>query len=173
MPVHWLLLCLLFLAHGAAAGEFVGRVVKIQDGDSLTVLVSRKQIKVRLTEIDSPERDQPFYTRSRQSLGDMCGEKNARVIEQGEDRYGRTLGRVYCAGVDVNAEQVRRGMAWVFDRYVTDMSLHSVQDEARIARRGLWADAGPIPPWEWRQAKKRGEVESRSKSGAGASTLVR
>ena len=70
-----------------------------------------------------------------------------------KDRYGRLLGRVWGAGIDANAEQVRRGMAWVFDRYVKDRSLYPLQDAARAARRGLWADAQPLPPWEWRQAK--------------------
>lgn len=154
MPVRWLLLCLLFLAHGLAAGELLGRVVSIQDGDTLTVLVSRKQIKVRLTEIDAPESKQSFGTRSRQSLGDMCAGKDARVLEQGKDRYGRTLGRVYCSGIDTNAEQVRRGMAWVFDRYVTDRSLYPLQEEARAAKRGLWQDSEPVPPWEWRAARR-------------------
>jgi endonuclease YncB( thermonuclease family) len=153
--VRWLLLGVLLLAHGVAAGEFVGRVVSIQDGDTLTVLVSRKQIKVRLTEIDAPERKQPFYQRSRESLGELCANKDARVVEKGKDKYRRTLGRVYCAGVDANAEQVRRGQAWVFDRFVTDRSLYSLQDEARAARRGLWADASPVPPWEWRDASRR------------------
>ena len=66
------------------------------------------------------------------------------------DRYGRTIGRVSCAGIDANAEHVRRGMAWVFDRYATDRRLYAIQDEARAARRGLWSDAAPVPPWEYR-----------------------
>ena len=136
------------------AEELVGRLVSVTDGDTLTVLVSKKQIKVRLTEIDAPERKQPFGTRSRQSLADLCAGMDARVVEQGKDRYGRTLGRVNCAGVDANAEQVRRGMAWVFDRYVTDRSLFSLQDEAKTSRRGVWADPKPIAPWEWRAARR-------------------
>ena len=130
-------------------------MVSIQDGDTLTVLVSRKQIKVRLTEIDAPERKQPFGTRSRQSLAEMCAGKDARIAEQGKDRYGRTLGRVTCAGVDANAEQVRRGMAWVYDRYVTDRALYAVQGDAKAARRGLWHDQNPVPPWEWRAVQRR------------------
>ena len=63
------------------------------------------------------------------------------------------MARVICDGVDANAEQVRAGMAWVFDKYVTDRGLYAVQDEARAARRGLWADAVPVAPWEWRARK--------------------
>jgi hypothetical protein len=63
------------------------------------------------------------------------------------------LGRVWCGGIDANAAQVRRGMAWVFDRYVKDRSLYPLQDAARSARLGLWADAAPVPPWKWRKTK--------------------
>mgnify|MGYP003393180145 CR=1 FL=1 len=143
----------------AAYADLVGSVVKIQDGDSLTVLVGKRQVKVRLTEIDTPERGQPFGTRARESLSELCAGKEARVVDKGKDRYGRTLGRVYCASVDTSAEQVRRGMAWVFDRFVTDRSLYTLQDEAKAARRGLWADAKPVPPWEWRRLKDRGEAK--------------
>jgi endonuclease YncB( thermonuclease family) len=119
------------------------------------VLVSRKQIKVRFTEIDAPERKQPFGTRSRRSLGELCSSKDARIVEQGKDRYSRTLGRVYCAGVDANAEQVRRGMAWVYVRYAPkDSSLYELERAARIDLRGLWRDDSPIPPWEWRARKR-------------------
>jgi endonuclease YncB( thermonuclease family) len=133
------------------AAELVGRVVSIADGDTLTLLVSRQQIKVRLLYIDAPERKQPFGTRSRQSLAGLCAGKIARIAEQGRDRYGRTLGIVNCAGVDTNAEQVRRGMAWVYERYAPkDSPLYVMQEQARAARRGLWQDARPMSPWEWR-----------------------
>jgi endonuclease YncB( thermonuclease family) len=157
MPVRWLAICLLFLAQGVAAGEFMGRVVSVQAGDLLSVLVSDRQINVRLADIDAPEREQPFGKRSQQSLADLCANKGARVRESGKDRYGRTLGRVVCATVDVNTEQVRRGMAWVYDRRVSDRGLYDVQDEARESRRGLWADLQPTPPWTWRRINRRDE----------------
>ena len=118
---------------------------------SLTVLVDRQKVRVRLVEIVAPEKDQAFGNRSRQSLSGMCFDKEADVQEKGKDRYGRTLGRVYCNGIDVNAEQVRQGMAWVYDKYVTDHSLYRLQDAAKAAKRGLWADPNPVPPWEWRR----------------------
>lgn len=133
-----------------AYADFSGRVVSIADGDTITVLVERKQVKVRLVEIDAPEKSQAFGNRSKQSLSDMCFDKDAQVQDNGKDRYGRTLGRVYCGGVDANAEQIRQGMAWVYDKYVTDHSLYRLQDEAKAGKRGLWADPNPLPPWEWR-----------------------
>lgn len=134
-----------------AYADFSGRVVSIADGDTITVLVERQQVKVRLVEIDAPEKAQAFGNRSKHSLSDMCFDKEARIQEKSKDRYGRTLGRVFCDGLDANAEQVRRGMAWVYDKYVTDHSLYPLQDGARAASRGLWYEPDPIPPWDWRR----------------------
>ena len=139
----------------AYADTFRGLVVGITDGDTIKVLKDDKeQIKVRLVEIDAPEKRQAFGNRSKETLSDYCFNKVATLAEKGKDRYGRTLARVTCNGVDVNAEMVRVGMAWVYDKYVTDRSLYALQDEARAARRGLWVDADPMPPWEWRHGPK-------------------
>lgn len=136
------------------AAILVAIVVSVGDGDTLTVLHDQRPIKVRLAEIDAPEKAQAFGARAKQSLSDMCFGKTAEISTQTRDRYGRTVARVRCEGIDANAEQVRRGMAWVYDRYVTDRSLYTLQDEARSARRGLWADSAPVPPWEWRHMKR-------------------
>jgi len=149
------LLALATFSLGARAAVLEGRVVRVADGDTLTVLVQRRMLRVRLVEIDAPEKHQAFGKRSGQSLGEICMNKPARIVSKGVDRYDRVLGRVYCAGVDANAEQVRRGMAWVYDRYVTDASLYAQQNDARAAQRGLWSDPRPVPPWTWRAAKRR------------------
>jgi endonuclease YncB( thermonuclease family) len=150
--IRFALLAVFVVLPALAWADLEGRVVGVTDGDTITVLLStRLQIKVRLTEIDAPESKQAFGQRSKQSLSDMCFDRPVRLVDQGRDRYGRTLARVYCAGTDANREQLRRGMAWVYDRYVTDRSLYADQDDARNAKRGLWADKNPIPPWEWRR----------------------
>jgi len=136
------------------AAELEGRVVGVHDGDSITFLAGRLELKVRLADIDAPELGQAFGQRSKQSLSDLCFGKPAALAIQGSDRYERTLARVRCAGVDANREQVRRGMAWVFDRYVKDRSLYSDQEAARSTGRGLWADPKAMPPWAWRRAKR-------------------
>lgn len=138
-----------------ALADFSGRVVKISDGDTLVVLVNKQQqIRVRLDGIDAPERGQAFGNRSEQSLAELCAAKEARVEDRGKDRYARTIGRVSCAGADASSEQVRRGMAWVFDRYVkSDSPLYALQMEARAFKRGLWADPRAVAPWDWRAAK--------------------
>lgn len=152
----------LILAHCAYA-ETSGKVIGISDGDTLTVLVERQQVKVRLVEIDAPEKGQAFGNRSKQSLSDLCFDRTATLADKGKDRYGRTLAQVYCDGIDANAEQVRRGMAWVYDRYVTDRGLYLIQEEAKAAKRGLWADTEPMPPWEWRHRGKTTDSETREK----------
>jgi endonuclease YncB( thermonuclease family) len=149
---------LLMLAQGAAsAHEITGRVVGIIDGDTFTLLAKgRQQLRIRLAEIDTPERRQPYGDRSRQALAALVFGKPVRVIVVDTDRYGRTVGQVHQGAVEVNAEMVRRGAAWVSLRYNRDAALPSLQAAAQRARRGLWAlpEADRVPPWEWRAARR-------------------
>lgn len=140
------------------APVFADQVIGIADGDTLTVLHDRKPLKIRLGNIDAPEKKQAFGERSKQSLSDMCYRKDATYIIQNIDRYGRTVAVVRCAGVEVNHAQVERGLAWVYAQYNKDGSLPTIQAEAKAARRGLWTDAKPIPPWDYRHSIK--EVQS-------------
>ena len=138
------------------ASTLSGRVVSVVDGDTLHLLTpAHQEIKVRLAEIDAPEKKQAFGMRSKQSLSDMCFGKDASIDNKGLDRYGRTIGRITCAGTDANAEQVRRGMAWVYDKYATDMSLYQLQDKAKTQHLGLWSDPSPVAPWEFRHGHKK------------------
>jgi Staphylococcal nuclease homologue len=115
----------------------------------------KRQIKVRLIEIDAPEKSQAYGQRSKQSLSDLVFGKQVCVEQQDHDRYGRVIGRVYAGGVDVNAEQVKHGMAWVYRKYARDQTLFALEHEAKNAKRGLWADPYAIPPWEYRHGGKR------------------
>ncbi len=151
-----LAVCAFALAAAVQAGELRGRVVGVMDGDTLAVLdADNQEHRVRLAEIDAPEKRQPYGQRSKQSLSGLCFGLAAVIEDKGRDRYGRVIGRVNCAGIDASAEQVRHGMAWVFDRYATDRTLYAIQEEARAARRGLWSDTAPVPPWEYRAATRR------------------
>ena len=154
-------LCLaLLLVVPAALADTRGRVVSVHDGDTLTVLIDHRQVRVRLTDIDAPELKQPFGTRSRQSLADLCFGKQAALDVRGQDRYHRTLAQVTCDGKDANAEQVRRGYAWTFVRYARpDSPLLVLEKEARAAHRGLWQDSAPVPPWDWRRNGRHGVVQ--------------
>lgn len=149
---------LLLGAASAHAHELSGRVVGIIDGDTLTLLSPRsEQIRIRLADIDAPEHRQPYSERSRQTLSTLAFGKLARVQIRDTDRYGRTVGRLFVGGLDVNAEMVRRGAAWVFRRYSDDPALLQLEANARASRLGLWSlpEAQRIPPWEWRQAARR------------------
>jgi endonuclease YncB( thermonuclease family) len=140
--------------------DFTGKVVKISDGDTITVLDHYKvQHRVRLTGIDAPERKQAFGSRSRQSLGKLVFSKTVTVKTNKRDRYGRVLGKVLINGIDINKEQIRRGMAWhgyLRDQAVADrIAYANIEKEARKKQRGLWADPNPLPPWKWRRLKKK------------------
>ncbi|MFZ2452597.1 MAG: thermonuclease family protein [Methylovulum miyakonense] len=150
-----LLLLLLVASVAVSATEWEGTVVGVSDGDTVTVLDGqRRQVKVRLVEIDAPEKNQAFGTQSKSSLSGICFGKAVMVDDRGADKYKRTLGRIRCGGVDANAEQVRRGMAWAYRQYLTDPSIARMEEAAKASRLGLWSDANPIPPWEFRHGKK-------------------
>jgi endonuclease YncB( thermonuclease family) len=137
----------------AAADELTGRVVAVADGDTFTLLTANKeQIRVRLTEIDAPESDQPWGRRAKEALSSLVSSETARVVTAGRDQYGRTLGRVYVAGKDVNAEMLRNGSAWAYGQYLTDTTLLAIQKQAQSAHRGLWSLSmqDRVPPWDWR-----------------------
>jgi endonuclease YncB( thermonuclease family) len=147
---------LVLLSDVTCAATLSGRVAHIVDGDTLDATIDGKRARVRLVEIDAPEHGQAVAIRSRQSLIQICGGELASLESKGRDKNGRLLARVTCNGTDANAEQVRRGMAWVFDRYSTPGSpLYAIQQEARAARRGLWAHNDPVPPWDWRRQVER------------------
>lgn len=130
-------------------------VVGIADGDTLTVrcgdLGNYQQVKVRLAEIDAPEKKQPYGQRSKESLSNLCFQTEALLKPQTIDRYGRTVARVECRGKDASLEQARTGMAWAYTKYLTDQAVFQAELTARRERVGLWRDAEPVAPWEWRK----------------------
>jgi endonuclease YncB( thermonuclease family) len=138
LPRLLLALLMLAMAQVAVAAEITGRVVGVADGATLTVLdAARKQTRVRLAEIDAPESHPPYGSRAKQALSDLAFGKSVRVVVQDTDRYGRTVGRIYAESIDVNAEMVRQGAAWVYRQYNRDPSLLRLEQDARDARRGL------------------------------------
>lgn len=133
------------------APAYAHKVIGIADGDTLTLLVNEKPLKIRLSNIDAPEKAQAFGERSKQSLSDLCWGKDAMYKEQDVDRYGRTVAVVTCGGVEVNRAQIERGMAWVYLKYNQDLTLPGLEAMARRDRRGLWSDPEPVAPWEFRR----------------------
>lgn len=135
---------------------FTGTVLSVTDGDTLTVSANDAREKVRLTGIDCPESDQPFGSQATQLTTQLALEKTVTVTDFGRDKYHRLLGDVVLPGGRVlNRELVREGFCWWYRKYAPgDTVLERLETEAREARRGLWADQNPMPPWEWRH---RGE----------------
>lgn len=147
------------LAH-AQSVFLVGRVIGILDGDTLDVLIRDdtaphpRALRIRLSEIDAPEKGQAFGQKAKESLSSICFNRRALVRVDDVDRYGRTVGRVWCDALDANAYQVEKGMAWFFTKYGSDLALVGAEIGARERRAGLWADARPVPPWVWRDAQR-------------------
>ncbi len=161
------LAALAVLGSGVQAQELSGDVVGISDGDTLTVLVEQRQVRVRLAEIDAPERGQAFGNKARQHLGDLCIRRPAKVTPQVQDVYGRLVARVRCDGVDASEAQVRAGFAWVYTKYAPlDSPLYVLESEARTARRGLWLDPKPQAPWD-----RRAPLRARRDPALDASTV--
>lgn len=136
------------------AQEISGKVVGITDGDTITILDDNKrQTKIRLGEIDTPEDGQPFSQKAKQQLSDLVFGKNVTVTVQDTDKYGRTVGRVYVDGIDVNAELVAHGAAWVYRQYAKDQKLFALEEKAKKSKEGLWSlpESERVPPWEWRR----------------------
>lgn len=149
------LLALLGSTAGAAAAEtLLGRVAGVADGDTLTLDVDGDRQRIRLHEIDTPEHDQPWSDQARGALARKVAGKYVRVTVAAVDDYGRTVGKVWLGSRDINRELVREGHAWVYRRYLQDESLLADEAAARAARRGLWRQADPVAPWQWRQAAR-------------------
>ena len=154
------LICFLWWSFAAAAESLTGEVVSISDGDTLTLLTpAKEQKRIRLAEIDTPEKKQPYGTKARETLADLVFREQVRVDVADVDRYGRIVGRVFRArdGLAVNAEMIRAGAAWVYRQYNKDKSLLKIEEDAKAAKRGLWSlpEAQRTAPWEWRRADKK------------------
>ena len=126
-------------------------VAWVVDGDTVHATKNGKLYKIRLTEIDAPERDQPFGKQSTDNLKVFLRKGFIDVDLKGQDIYERHLGRIYVDGTDINKKMVSTGSAWVYDTYVTDKSLYIEQKKAQNNKLGIWADEQAMPPWVWRQ----------------------
>jgi endonuclease YncB( thermonuclease family) len=146
------------VAHADLRRAFTGKVVKIADGDALTVLDrDNVQHKIRLSGIGAPEKSQAFGTKAREALASkVFGKEVLIAVEDHKDRYGRELGDVFFDHRSINTEMVQEGFAWRYVQYDKGGSYIDAEKDARNHKRGLWADPHPIPPWEFRRAKREG-----------------
>lgn len=134
--------------------RFQGKAVRVLDGDTIEVLADgNRNVRIRLANIDAPEKKQPFGQKSKEHLIDLVAGKNVEIVDLGGDQYGRRIGRVLVDGQEANVEQVRSGLAWVYSRYNHDGQLPTLENTARSQRIGLWVDPNPQAPWEFRQGQ--------------------
>lgn len=145
----------------ASAQALTGKVVGIADGDTLTLLDSANiQHRIRLAGIDSPEKGQPFGDHCKKSLSDLVFGRTVEVESSKLDRYGRVIGKVLIDGLDANLEQINRGCGWHYKKYQNEQPLEDrlsytrAEASVREAGVGLWRDKDPVPPWEWRRARR-------------------
>jgi endonuclease YncB( thermonuclease family) len=156
IPVMKKILCFLIpLLFSLSAFAYPAKVVGIADGDTCTVLTADKQqVKIRLAGIDCPESSQAFGTKAKQALSDKVFGQTVEVKEQNKDRYGRTVADLYVGARWINLEMVTEGWAWHYKAYSKDPQLAEVEQMARLAKLGLWADKAPVPPWDFRSGAK-------------------
>ena len=136
---------------------FEGKVIGIKDGDTFEVLYDSIPERVRLAEIDCPEKSQPFGKNARQYASELCFGKTVTVTSSGKrDRYKRVVGTITTTeGINVNEELVKAGLAWHYEQYSDNKELSLIEAEARQAKRGLWADKDPMAPWDWRKQNRK------------------
>lgn len=142
---------------GTFAADFSGKVVAVTDGDSIKVIHNGRAERVRLSGIDCPEKRQAFGNRAKQATSTLAFGHQVTVHPVGKDKYKRTLATVFLAnGINLNHELVRQGYCWWFRKYApTDAELAALEQSAREQKKGLWVDPAPVPPWEYRKARRR------------------
>lgn len=135
---------------------FTGKVTGIKDGDTFEVLYDGQPEKVRLADIDCPEKSQPFGNNAKQYASDLCFGNTVTVTSNGKrDRYGRIVGTIVTQDkINVNEQLVAAGLAWHYKAYSKNDDLDAIEQKARKGKAGLWADKNPVAPWEWRKSRR-------------------
>ena len=152
------------LNSASAQEESRAKVIAVIDGDTLllmrTDIVSEPHLfyKLRLADIDAPEKDQDYGEQAKQALAQMVLHRQVHVTTVATDTYGREIGWIALEpdtgpALAVNTELVVRGWAWARSRSRSP-HLYDAQQEAQREGRGLWAALKPIPPWIWRKQKQ-------------------
>jgi endonuclease YncB( thermonuclease family) len=162
-----LLAWLLLAANGFAQDVIRGRCVAVSDGDTIKVLATgRELLRIRLAWIDAPEMGQAFGYRAKQAMSELVFGKEIELHTHAIDRYGRTVAMVFVSGRDVGLQLIKAGLAWAYDHYLPEASPEiqaqypAAENAARDSRLGLWVDSNPLPPWEYRKAKREQQLQA-------------
>jgi endonuclease YncB( thermonuclease family) len=139
------------------------RVIRVVDGDTIVVQRAQQKERIRLAQIDAPESRQPYGKDATRALTDLIQDELIRVEPVTRDRYGRWVAEISLDSTNINAQLVAEGHSWVYRRYAVDPGLDRLEDEARSARRGLWAlpESERLPPWVWRASRREAKATSR------------
>ena len=150
-------LVLLLLLSAAEAFPFGGEVVGVLEGSTIEVVRLGKVERIRLQGLDCPEKDQPYGDDVKQAISALVFAMGVTVEPYGKDKYGRIMADVLLAdGTNVNHVLVKDGRCWWSRKSAPDdAELERLELEAREAKRGLWEDPEPIPPWEFRKAQRK------------------
>jgi len=157
MSKCYLLLIIIFFSIPVSSQTLEGKVVGITDGDTFKLLVQDSILhRIRVANIDCPEKKQPFSAKAKQFTSDAIFGKIVKVNVLSTDRYGRFIGvTTYNDSLILNRDLLKNGLAWHFVRYSNDMTLEELELTARKKKIGLWQEESPIPPWEWRANKRK------------------
>ena len=138
------------------------KVIKIVDGDTYDLLTEDKTtIRIRMNGIDAPERGQPFYQKAKDFLGQLCFQKNIRIVKIDIDMHGRVIADSYLDdGTSLSYEMVRNGFAWHFKKYSNDTKLAQLEIDAKSMKLGLWVDENPTAPWDIRAHRRNGKKDN-------------
>jgi len=169
MQLFKTLLILLIITLSIHAETIQGKVIGVMDGDTVKVLVKKKQYKIRLYGIDAPEKNQAFGTKTKKALSKKIFGKNVKVKITDIDKYGRSIGTIFYMNRNINLEMVQEGFAWWYQKYSNDVKLAKAEKQARKNKLGIWSHKTQIPPWEFRHGKKRNNKSSNKKVNMDAS----
>ena len=135
--------------------DFSGQVVSVLDGDTIEVLHNHRPERIRLSSIDCPEKGQAYGQKAKQAASALVFGKEVTLQTYGKDKYERTLADVLLPdGINVNHALVKEGWCWWYRKYAPGNSeLEKLEQSAREAKKGLWQDPVPVPPWVYRKAK--------------------
>jgi micrococcal nuclease len=137
-----------------STGAYGAQVIEVHSGDTLTVIEKGRPITLRLANVDAPELDQPYGAAARKSLEELCKGKDADYESLDRTAGGPQSASIVCDGIDAGRTQLKRGLAWVRPRKDIDASFTLIQDFVWRDKIGLWADADPVPPWEWAERRR-------------------
>lgn len=153
MRIHlFFIFCLLLAVNSSAyTNELAPKIIYVYDGDTVKIRENQSEYKLRLADIDAPERNQSYGKASRRALIQLCKNAEVKVYITGVDKYHRNVGNLMCNNQDASIYMVKSGHAWFYKRYSMNYTLDVMEQESRAKSLGLWKRKNPTPPWQWRQ----------------------